>query len=342
MESKLFGPPQALWCLKLIQNRSPKFSEDNGIENAISCLFFSDWDTKDSFLLTVLLSSKTYGELCKIIFGFTTEDPLLLLQSKGYFQRGDTSILSKPLKEKEGSQKPVFPNKVIVDVDPLIPVLECFMWAYMDNCFPSQVLKKILPKSVYAKLSTGEPMLCSYINHMCSKNAQIPPIHTIGRGFFGLPHMRVVLYDRIDDKSLLKQNESPEENANTTYSKLKSIGIYAPFDISSITQPPLVIQCFLCEFIDAFERIPRKTRVRCVSNMSMGRKLERVMSLRTEVKRIDQRVVSLRSDIVTLEGKRRAQTALRTRAPVRRVHWDPDIVAMAMANPPSDKLQLID
>ena len=226
-------------------------------------------------------SSATYTKLFEYIFNEKTKDPIDSLQKKGYYLRGDKKIL----------------NSHVFNEREIGHLIECFMWAFLDNKIPRNLIQKKIGRVKVVTCSDPEQILCCWINSCNSPlSKKVQQITAISQHFIGSRNFRGLLYSYMRDESLLEFKD-PATNAQEALKACVKIGLTPPFDQFNYKQSPLVIMCFLIEAVSVLDKVKPLPGPRPVSKLDIQRVNYNIIIARRDVDTLKARVGALSNDV---------------------------------------------
>jgi hypothetical protein len=300
----------------------------------------------------LIVTAEPYANYFNALFGSDLDaSPVDTLKTNGYYLQGRPSFL----KDME--------NKL--DMRKLRQFLECIMWAFLDRRVPRDALKALIGQTKATCCNDAESALCVWINTIVKPHLPLPPISSITRHFFGLPHFRVLLFNFVRDKTLLDVSSDPKVNARIGLSRAAKLGLQAPFRTTDYMQSPLIIMCFLCKCVVGLSRVQPPSPGPAITGAELQKMLDAIEDQKVAVTRVIQRVTKLSSAVLEITEKlshmkrpsssllpapppiigengevQRPQTSLGQSAETKRVTWDLTDVNQEPPPEAGDKLVL--
>lgn len=327
-------PCEIKWIFQVTLEISPNHLNEQ-VQNANNSLESSSWKTSE-IVKDVLLNPEFYSIISKALFHDNTcSNPIETLQANGYFY----------------SQKSTFLSEVDdISSTSFLSFIQCFMWAYLDQCMPYDSIKRIIGRSKAASCTGAEALFCQFINTICQRHVRLPIISNINQHFFEFPHFRIVLYHFIgpdprtccfSSSHQMHYDDGPEINASNSLSVLSSLNIIPPFSPNNYKQSPLVIMCFLVDVVKRLSTMKpappppavSSTRItKAISSIEIAKRdilflRERVERLEGDVHVMNQQLAKYKRPKTSLDAQRETTTELPSRPKTslkgeKRVTWD--------------------
>jgi hypothetical protein len=328
-------PPQFLWVFQTCEENCRAFYVEKDLGKIVSALYEEDWNCASKDAFKVLCGPEIYCELCSFIFDVPRKcNAISVLQSHGYFVRGDRTLFSCRT----------------FSVESYLSLVECLMWAYLDRKIPRSSMIKVLGKSS-GSLPDSEHCICAWINTVVSKHAHLPAVNVISQQFFGQPYLRVILFHFTLKDVFMNISDTSENNMSIGFSGAKELDIPLPFDETQLFQPPLSILCFWCKAIEVLSCLPVAKPQLVLSDEAVARRLTGVREMRRVVGEAKKRCQELVTEVsIKCEEARRCRSVMRRVGKVlasdsnkrieedtdcvegsesRRVRWDRSVMILA-------------